>query len=169
MNEQRIHFMKLRNEENELKGQKKYMKKNGWPYTQKRLAGILWLYRLCSSWEKWHLCIMNLPVHKMMYPTIYLLLLNDVCAIWYMGLSRVTYLNTICFKNLTPWQLTWLRNVNFTVCKVLRISTMTFATNSPKCRTQGFLAYENCTKLEFQTIHINWMQCKLYLMLLSFL
>lgn len=120
-------------------------------------------------WEKWHLCIMNLLVHKMMYPTIYLLLLNDVCAIWYMGLSRVTYLNTICFKNLTPWQLTWLRNVNFTVCKVLRISTMTFATNSQKCQTQGFLAYENCTKLEFQTIHINRMQCKLYLMLPSFL
>ena len=41
MNELRIHFMKLQNEENKLKGQKKYMKKNGFPYTQKRLAGIL--------------------------------------------------------------------------------------------------------------------------------
>ena len=41
MNELRIHFMKLRNEENKLKRHKKYLIKNGFPYTQKRLAGIL--------------------------------------------------------------------------------------------------------------------------------
>lgn len=41
MNELSIHFMKLENEENELKGKQKYIKKNGFPYIQKILDGIL--------------------------------------------------------------------------------------------------------------------------------
>ena len=40
--------------------------------------------------------------------------------------------------------------MNFTICKVLRISTMTFATNSQKCQAQEFLAYGNCTKVSFR-------------------
>lgn len=41
MNEVSVHFMKLENEEKELKGKEKYIKKNGFPCTQKILAGIL--------------------------------------------------------------------------------------------------------------------------------